>query len=245
MNLMFWKKKRDPTEDGEDDAQNMSDDIIESHESPKGDAHHDEISEDTDAETGNDSTSGSKLLLIMGAIAGILILLAAGFFTVKFFLSSHKQNHTPAATKPAPSSGNQLIKLPPIGFRQAAKAQPDSHTTDIGSSGEKNDETPVAANAIASSQADSPPVASHPANIDAPAKKDSELQAQAAPQKNRPQPSVLPDTHTIDNSHALSSTPDGDLVVGSKSPESTAIALKKMIDAMNAGSDASPENAAR
>jgi flagellar basal body-associated protein FliL len=215
MNLMFWKEKKDMAEDSEVDAQGVSDGIIESQKSPEGDLRRDELSGDTDAEAGDSSATRSTGLLIMGTVAGILVLIAAGFFAMKFFLSSHQKNHIPtnaqAAPQPTPPSENQRIKLPPIGFRQAEKVQPEDQ----------------------------------PAKVDAPAKLDSKLQAQAVPQKNQQQPPVLSDTHKTDNNHGLSSTPNGDLVVGSKSPESTAIALKKMINIMNAGSDATPENAAR
>lgn len=224
MNLMFWKKK-ETTEDG-DDTQHMPDDGIESQEPAEPDTHDGEISEDTDAEAETGSATGSKGLLVMGTLAGILILAASGFFAWKFFLSSHKQSRAPAdnraATRPAPPAGNQLIQLPRIGFRQAAKVQPDSRTTDIEASGEKTGESPADANRIAASGTAPTAVASHPSDIDAPAQQDGGLQTQA-----------------------LSSTPNGDLIVGSKSSKSAAMALKKMIDAMNAGSDASPENAAK
>ncbi|MEO6975526.1 MAG: hypothetical protein ABI144_06570 [Gallionella sp.] len=215
MNLMFWKEKKDTAEDSEVDAQSLSDDIIEPQESPESDLRHDQLPGDMDAEAGNRSATRSTGLLIMGTVAGIMILVAVGFFAMKFFLSSHQKNHTPtnaqASPQPTPPSASQRIKLPPIGFSQAAKVQPDNP----------------------------------PAKVDAPAKQDSELQAQAVPQKNQQQPPVLPGTHKTDNSHGLSSTPNGDLVVGSKNPESTAIALKQMINIMNAGSDATPENAGR
>lgn len=217
MNLMFWKKNRDATEDSEDDAQHISDDVIESGEppEPEGDASRDKISEDADAEAGDDSAPRSKGLLIAGTVAGMMMLLAGGFFAMKFFLSSHQKNHAPAdtqaAAQPAPLPVNHLIKLPPIGVHQSATVQPDSQ----------------------------------PANINDPAKKDSGLQAQVVPQQNQQRPDVSPDTHATGNSHALSSNPNGDLVVGSKDPESAAIALKQMIKIMNADSSASPENAAR
>lgn len=230
MNLMFWKKNRDTTEESEDDALDMSEDIIESEESAEADSRHDEISEDTEDTNAEaeeeDGITTSKGLLIAGTVAGILILAATGFFGVKFFLSSHKQNQAPtniqAVTQPTPSSGNQRIKLPPIGFRQAAKVQPDGNTNNIEASGEKNKETSVEANKIATSRTAQPPVTSTPANVDVPVKKDSELQTQT-----------------------LSSNPNGDLIVGSKDPKSAAMALREMIDAMNAGSVASPENAAK
>lgn len=230
MNLMFWKKKSDATEDGEDGVLDMPGDVIESDESAEGDLDHDEISGDADAETEeHDGATGSTGLLIAGTVAGILILAVAGFAVWKFFLSSHKLDHAPAqaATQPAPPSGNQLIKLPPIGFRQPAetqpaKVQPEDHTADIGASVEKSGETSVETDQIATTRTEQPPVSSHPADIDAPAKMDDKPPA-----------------------HALSSSPNGDLIVGSKDPKSAAVALKEMIDAMNAGTGTSPENAAK
>ena len=230
MNLMFWKKKNDATEDGEDGVLDMPDDVIEPEETAEGELGHDEISGDADAEAEeHDGATGSTGLLIAGTVAGILILAIAGFAVWKFFLSSHRQDHAPAqaATQPAPPSGNQMIKLPPIGFRQpakvqAAKVQPEDHTAAIGASMEKSGETSVEANQVATTRTGQPPVASQQADIDVPAKMDGKPPTQA-----------------------LSSSPDGDLIVGSKDPKSAAVALKEMIDVMNAGSGTSPENAAK
>lgn len=246
MNLMFWQKK-DMTDVSEDDSQDMPDDRIAPQKSVEPNARHDETSEGTDEEPENDRATKFKLLLIMGTVAGIVILSAVGFAAWKFFLSSPPQKIAstviPTAPPPAPFSANGLIKLPPIGFRQPRKVQPAPHTTGMAAPVKNASAPPVVESKIESPPAAQPQVASNPANIDTPAKIDSKPQAQTVVQKIQPQPSTLP--HTTTQNHVPLSTHNGDLVVGGKDPQSSAMALKKMIEIMNTDSDTTPKNVAK
>ncbi len=84
----------------------------------------------------------------------------------------------------------------------------------------------------------------HQASIDALTKKTNELQAQLeALKKKQQQPSVPPTGQALVKGRPPART--GDMAVGNKNPKATAMTLKEVIDAMNAGSGSPPNKAAQ
>jgi len=183
MNLVFWKKKT-AAEDSEDGSQKKPDDRTVPRKPPGRESRCEETSEDTDAETANASPARSERRLIAGAVAGVLILAAAGLTTWKIFLSSPKKDavtaDTPAVIQPLPLPEKQLIKLPPAGFSQLRKARSDGRQTDIEAL-EKNDnalQTQNQALKVEPARLENLQSASRQAEIDTLKKQNSELQTQ-------------------------------------------------------------------
>jgi DNA repair exonuclease SbcCD ATPase subunit len=85
----------------------------------------------------------------------------------------------------------------------------------------------------------------HEANIDALTKKNDELQAQMEALKKIQQQQLSASQTNLAPGKAQPPTRGGDIAIGNKNPKATAMTLKEVIDAMNAGADDAPKKAAK
>jgi hypothetical protein len=85
----------------------------------------------------------------------------------------------------------------------------------------------------------------HQANIDALTKQNNELQAQIEALKKIQQQQLSASQANQATSNAQPPARSGDIAIGNKNPKATAMTLKEVIEAMNAGSDDAPKKAAK
>ena len=141
MNLMFWKKEP-ATEDDAEDAQEQAFDRTESPKTGAREPGERDSSDDTDGETAASSPAHPKLLLILVAAMGMLVLAAIGIAIWVFFLSPPQQNTaaavTPSSVQTMALPEKNLIKLPQIEFIQSRKASPGDRQAGIAALNERN-----------------------------------------------------------------------------------------------------------
>jgi len=199
MNLMFWKKKA-TAEDSADDSPEKPGGRAESRKSPDQDSPQQKKPRDEPRDAPRDahgeadeiSPAHPNRRLIIGAVVGVLALVAIGLAIWKIFLPSSEPSpklslkqdaatdSTPALNKLTPLSERPLIKLPPIEFAQKRKTKTQNYPADIETLKKKNDALEAQIKALKTKlpQTETPQSASRLAEIEALEKQDARLKAE-------------------------------------------------------------------